>query len=147
MKKPTPLSALQARIHTLRVRKEMQEQEIAVSLQLIMNSLTPSSLAKDAFHDLADDRDVQTGAAGAALKFGSRFLVFKVIGRFGGVFGAVAAAVAGSLSDQYVDKTTPKLLDKAVDFFKKLRRKKPAGAEKNETRTEPQDPDNVHMHI
>lgn len=142
MKKPTPHEALRKRINTLRIRKEMQEQEISVSLQLIMNGLNPSSLAKDAFHDLADDRDVQASAAGAALKFGSRFLVFKVIGRFGGVFGAVAAAVAGSLSDQYVDKTTPKMLDTVVNFFKK--KMKSADPQPG---AEPRDPDNVHMHI
>jgi len=142
MKKKTPQEALQARINTLRVRKEMQEQEMSVSFQVILNGLNPSSLAKDAFHDLADDRGVQASAAGAALKFGSRFLVFKVIGRFGGVFGAVAAAVAGSLSDQYVDKTTPKMLDTVVNFFKK--KKKPA---EPQPEAEPRDPDNVHMHI
>ena len=135
MNRPNPTHALQARIAALRTQKATQEQELSVSFQMIMNSLNPASLAKDAFHDLADDREVQESATGAALKFGTRFLVFKVIGRFGGVFGAVAAAVAGSLSDQYVDKTTPKMLTAVTNLFKK---KKPA---------EPQDGDNVHMHI
>lgn len=132
MKKLTPSEKLQLRIAELKVQKEIQEQELSKSLESIMDSLNPVSLAKNGLQDLAEDRDVQEGATGAALKIGTRFLAFKVIGRFGGIFGAVAAAVVGNLSDHYVDKTTPKMLSAVGRLFKKKKRHNSAEVEEVE---------------
>ena len=122
MKKLTPSKRLKLRIAELKAVKEIQERELTDSFESIVSGLNPASLAKSSLQELADDRDVQESATGAALKFGTRFLAFKVIGRFGGVFGAVAAAVVGNLSDQYVEKTTPKMLNVVGKLFTRKKR-------------------------
>jgi hypothetical protein len=119
MKKLNPSENLRMRIAELKMEKEIQEKDLGASFNSIMEGLNPISIAKNGLQDLAEDGDIQAGATGAALKFGTRFLAFKVIGRFGGVFGAVAAAVVENLSDQYVQKNTPKVLNAVGRFFKK----------------------------
>ncbi|MGB6035607.1 MAG: hypothetical protein WBG42_05020 [Cryomorphaceae bacterium] len=124
MKKITPSERLKLKIAEVKFEQEIQEREVSASFESIVSGLNPASIAKSSLQELADDRDVQESATGAALKFGTRFLAFKVIGRFGGVFGAVAAAVVGNLSDHYVEKTTPKMLNAVGRLFTKKKRKK-----------------------
>jgi hypothetical protein len=120
MKKPipTPYTLLHERIADLKFDKRQQELAIADAARSIMDSLHPAQLAKDSILELSEDREVQVTTTQTALKMGTRFLVYKVLGRFGGVFGAVAAAVAGNLSDKYMNRAAPGLLNVIGSLFK-----------------------------
>jgi len=122
MKKLTSDQRLKLKIAELKIEQEIQERELSASFDSIVSGLNPASIAKSSLQEIAEDRDVQESATGAALKFGTRFLAFKVIGRFGGVFGAVAAAVVGNISDQYVEKKTPKLMNAVGRLFTRKKR-------------------------
>jgi len=122
MKKMTPSENLRMKIAELKVEKEIQEQELSASIEAIKESFNPFSIARSGLQNLIVNRDTRAGATGAALNFGTRFLAFKVLRRFGGVYGAVAAAVVGNLSNQYVQKSSPKVLKALGKLFKKKKR-------------------------
>ena len=122
MKKLTSEQRLKLKIDELKIEQEIQERELSASFDSIVSGLNPASIAKSSLQEIAEDRDVQESATGAALKFGTRLLAFKFIGRFGGVFGAVAAAVVGNISDQYVQKKTPKLMNAVGRLFTRKKR-------------------------
>ena len=123
MIKMTPSEKLQRRIAELQEEKSFQEDLLRASFKEIAYDLNLSTIAKNGLQNLVVNREVQNAATGTALKVGTRFLAFKVLGRFGGPIGAVAAAIAGSLSDRYLDQTTPKMLKAAGKIFKRKKRK------------------------
>lgn len=120
MRKPTPppYLHLSQRIADLKIEKSLQEEAIRDAARSIMSSLHPAQLARESILELSEDREMQVTTTQTALKMGTRFLVFKVLGRFGGVFGAVAAAVAGNLSDKYMNRAAPGLLNVVGSLFK-----------------------------
>lgn len=119
MKKPTSSQALKLRIAELEVEAEILERDLTAGLRSVGHSLHPSSMAKELVHELAEDPDVRESAAKALLKAGSRFVAFKVLGRFGGAPAAVGAAVAGAFSDQFINRAVPGLLKAAGSLFGK----------------------------
>lgn len=130
---------LRQRIAQLELKKRAHARALHTKTQDLLDSVRPSGIVRDAVQEMAEDRDLQVSAAKAALKVGTRFLVFKVLKRFGGVYGAVAAAVAGSLSDKYVTEATPKMLSSIGNWVKKIRAPKANTPEKSDT--------NPHMYI
>ncbi len=119
MKKPTASQALKLRIAELEVETEILERDLTAGLRSVGHSLHPSSMAKELVHELAEDPDVRESAAKALLKASSRFVAFKVLGRFGGAPAAVGAAVAGAFSDQFINRAVPGLLRAAGSLFRK----------------------------
>lgn len=112
-------TALSLRIMHLKSDKFDQEENIKRTARSILYSLHPATLARESLHELAEDREVQVSATQTALKMGTRFLVYKVLGRFGGILGVVGAAVAGNLSDKYLNDAAPKFLNIVGNLFRK----------------------------
>jgi hypothetical protein len=115
----SPHADLKIRIMHLKSEKFEQEESIRHMSRSILYSLHPASLARESLHELAEDRDVQVSATQTAFKMGSRFLVYKVLGRFGGVFGMVGAAVAGNLTDRFLNDAAPKFLNVVGNLLRK----------------------------
>lgn len=119
LKNPSPKAELALRIMHLKSQKFEQEQRIKRNTRAILYSLHPAALARESLQELANDPEVRVSTTQTALKMGSRFLVYKVLGRFGGLAGVIGAAVAGNLSDKYLNKAAPKLLNAIGSFFQK----------------------------
>lgn len=115
----TAHTALSLRIMHLKSDKFEQEENIKRTSRSILYSLHPATLARESLHELAEDPEVRISATQTALKMGSRFLVYKVLGRFGGILGVVGAAVAGNLSDKYLNDAAPKLLSVVGNLLRK----------------------------
>lgn len=136
---PSPYAMLNQRIAQLELKQRAHEQALHTKTQDLLKSVRPSGIVRDAVQEMVEDRDLQLSAAQAALKVGSRFLVFKVLKRFGGIYGAVAAAVAGSISDKYVTEATPKVFGSIGNWMKKVRAPKTGSSGKSDS--------NPHMYI
>lgn len=115
----TPQTELSLRIMHLKSDKFEQEEKIRRTARSILYSLHPATLVRESITELAEDRDVQVSATQTAFQVGSRFLVYKVLGRFGGVLGVVGAALAGNFSDRYLNDAAPKFLNLMGRLFRK----------------------------
>ncbi len=110
---------LEKRIAQLQAETKVREQRIEGQVQQLVNSIHPASLARESIHELAEDEKVQLSATKASLKVASRYVLFKVLRRFGGVYAGIGAAVIGSLSDTYMQQLAPKLIGVASGLFSK----------------------------
>ncbi len=116
---PSPHVSLKLQIMHLKSERFEQQEHIKRSARIIVHSLHPATLARESIHELAEDHDVQVGAMQTALKVGSRFLVFKVLARFGGIAGIVGSTLAGKLSDRFLNKAAPQVLQALGSFLRK----------------------------
>lgn len=117
--KPSPHASLKLQIMHLKAERFENEERIKRTARSIVYSLHPATLARETIQELSEDRQVQVSATQTALMMGTRFLVYKVLGRFGGLLGVVGAAAAGQFSDKYINEAAPKILNVIGSLFRK----------------------------
>ncbi|MHB1278130.1 MAG: hypothetical protein ACYC1Q_07010 [Bacteroidia bacterium] len=95
--------ALLQEISNLRLKRELQEEELKDAWKTFADSMNPVAIVKDSLHKLTHDPEIKTELGSAAMHAGASLIIGKVLGKHRSIKGYIASVIVEKLYFSFVD--------------------------------------------
>ncbi|MBA3901047.1 MAG: hypothetical protein H0X62_12715 [Bacteroidetes bacterium] len=102
----------------LKAEKTKQEDELKITLNNLVGSLSPISIIKRTLSGLANDKEVRFSLAKIGMNLGSSLFINKMIGKYS-IVGSVGSLLAGKISPSLIKTKFSQLTSAISKMVKK----------------------------